>query len=281
MATKSTPFKPYHLNATPEDFVGNEDIGRYMFLPGSDGRAQEIAKNFESLEVKTHPRGHNLYFGNLSIGRKKLAVGTVATGMGCPSMEIILHELFYLGAKRFLRVGTAGSLQPWVKVGDIVNAQASVRDEATSSDYIPLEVPAIASLEMTSSILITAEQMRISNHLHTGVVHCKSSFYAREFLHGPRSSEHKSYIELMIKAGILASEMETAALFIQSQIYNHQLQEKGLSPHQRVLAGAVLAIIGTVEGGLDSPELAANATNTAIQLGIESIKTLATQELFS
>lgn len=274
-------FVPHHINANADDFAGNDGIGRYLLLPGSDGRAAEIAGYFDNVEVKQHSRGHNLYKGKLTCGRKKIDVATIATGMGCPSMEIILHELFQLGAKRFLRIGTAGSIQPWVKLGDIVNAQASVRDEDTTTHYVPLEVPAVASLEYTSSILLTAEKIGLSEHLHTGIVHCKSSLYAREFGEGPRGAENKAYLDVLSKAGVLASEMETAALFIQSQIYNHQLRTEGESTQNRVLAGAVLAIIATADLSFNHAFNSTMVINSAIKLALESVKTLATQELFN
>lgn len=273
------PFKAYHINATMDDLAGNDGIGRYILLPGSEGRANEIAQHFNHVEVKEHPRGHNLYTGTLSVGKKKIDVATISTGMGCPSMEIILHELFHLGAKRFLRIGTAGSLQPWIKIGDIVNAQASVRDEDTTAHYAPVGVPAIASLEFASSILLAAEKLGFSEHLHTGPVHCKSSLYAREFGVGPKSIENKAYLTVLAQAGILASEMETAALFIQSQIYNYQLIQQGNAPQHRVLAGAILAIIATVENSFSNSPHATSAIINAIELALESIKTLAMQEL--
>jgi uridine phosphorylase len=277
---RNKPFQPFHLNATAEDFAGNNGIGRYVILPGCDGRAKEVADHFKNVKSKEHPRGHHLYTGTLTVDRKKIDVATLATGMGCPSVEIILHELFHLGAKRFLRVGTAGSLQPWVHVGDLINAQASVRDEDTTSHYAPIEIPAIASLELTSSILLTAEKIGLSEHLHTGIVHCKSSLYAREFGEGPRAIENKAYLEILKQNGVLASEMETAALFIQSQIYNHQLMEQGLSTQHKVLAGAILGII-SAKNGFNYEDNAHIAMKNAILLAIESVKTLAIQELFN
>ena len=41
-----------HINATEADFKGNQGIGRYILLPGSDGRAKEIATHFDDLEIK-------------------------------------------------------------------------------------------------------------------------------------------------------------------------------------------------------------------------------------
>jgi uridine phosphorylase len=281
MSVTTRPYKPYHINATTDDLDGNEGIGRYLLLPGSDGRAHEIAKYFNNVEVKKHPRGHNLYTGTMSCEGKTIDMATISTGMGCPSMEIILHELFHLGGKRFLRIGTAGSLQPWVKMGDIVNAQASVRDENTTTHYAPLEVPAVASLEYASSILLAAEKMGLSDHLHTGTVHCKGSLYAREHGLGPRGVENNEYISLLSKMGILASEMETAALFIQTQFYNNQLTQRGTSHQNRVLAGAIVAIIATMESNFEMNTSPASIVKNSIELALESVKTLAMQEMFA
>jgi uridine phosphorylase len=270
-----------HINATPDDLAGNDGIGRYIFLPESDGRAKEIAEHFDNVTVKLYPRAHNIYLGTLPYEGKTIDVATVATGMGCPSCEIIVHELFHLGAKRFLRIGTAGSLQPGLlKIGDLVNAQATVRDENTTTHYVPIEFPAIASLEFASSILLAAGKLGLSEKVHTGIVHCKSSLYARQFGAGPRTDENKAYLEQLTQTGVLASEMETATLFIQSQIYNHQLMQKGESAQHRVLAGAILAII-TGEHQADISTEITGAIQKSIQLALESVKTLAAQEVFA
>ncbi len=273
------PFKPQHLHATPEDLAGNNGIGRYVFLPGSEGRAHEIAKHFDKLIVKPHPRGHNLYLGTLDCHGTRIDVAAIHSGMGCASVEVILHELFYLGAKRFLRVGTAGTLQEFIPVGDVVNAQASVRDENTTVHYVPLEFPAIASLEFTSSIMLAAEKLHLSQKLHTGIVHCKSSIFAREFSAGPRAEENDAYMDLLTKSGVFATEMETSALFIQSHFYNHLLRQQTDSPQHRVLAGAILAIAGSPKHGFDNSNKASEAIQQSIQIALETVKILATQEL--
>ena len=272
-------FKPHHINATEKELDGNNGIGRYIFLPGSDGRAKDIANHFDDVTVKHHPREHNIYLGTLKHNRKKIDVAAVSTGMGCPSTEIIVHELYNLGAKRFLRVGTAGTLQPgWISIGNLINVQASVRDESTSRNYAPLELPAVASLEMISSILLAAKNLEISDHVNTGTVHCKSSLYARELGSGPRASENQAYLNLLAQSGVLATEMETATLFIQSQLYNYQLSQEGDGPQHRVLAGAILAIIGTTDF-LEETEEANKASQHAVELALETIKILASQEI--
>ena len=49
-------FKPEHINACPEDFEGNDGIGRYILLPGSDGRAKKMSEKFKNVSVKEHSR---------------------------------------------------------------------------------------------------------------------------------------------------------------------------------------------------------------------------------
>lgn len=276
-----TIFTPHHMTATQADFTGNNGIGRYILLPGSDGRAQQITQYFDNVAIRHHPRGHNVYLGTLNSKGYKIDVATVASGMGCPSTEIIVHELFHLGAKRFLRIGTAGTLQPTLtRIGDTINVQATVRDEDTTRGYAPIEFPALASLEYISACLLAAEHLKLSERIHTGIVHCKSSLYARELAAGPRAAKNQAYMHLLNEMGVLATEMETAALFIQSQLYNYQLTQQGPAPQNRVLAGAILAIIGTIDHLEDSPEARAGLNNS-IEIALETIKILAAQELTS
>ena len=87
-------FKPEHMNVTHEDLRGNNGIGRYVFFPGSDGRAKKIAEeHFKDLKVKEHPRAHNLYTGYLEAGGLKIDVASISSGMGTPSLDIIFNEL--------------------------------------------------------------------------------------------------------------------------------------------------------------------------------------------
>lgn len=277
---KKEHFIPRHLNAAIDDLAGNNGIGRYILLPGSDGRAKEISHHFDNVTIKAHPRGHNLFMGTISCDGGKIDVAAIATGMGCPSMEIILHELYQLGGKRFLRIGTAGSLQPtFVKLGEIVNVQATVRDENTTRDYMPIEVPAIASLELIEIISLAAKKRGLTEKVHTGIVHCKSSLYAREFGYGPKREENQAYINLLRQCGVLASEMETATLFVQSCLYNYELMQKGDGPQHRVLAGAILGINAVPPKHIESSPQITSGLKNSIELALETIRMLAENEV--
>ena len=153
MSPKCNEFQPQHINISSKDIEGNNGLGRYIFLPGSDGRAKSIAEYFGNLEVIPHPRSHNFYKGTLKTTVGEIDVASISSGMGCPSIDIIVNELYNLDARRLLRVGTAGSLQPQsLRVGHLVIPTASVRDEGTSPCYTPPEVPAVASTEIVSAI---------------------------------------------------------------------------------------------------------------------------------
>ena len=129
----TSPLAPMHMNITAQALKGNGRLGRYILLPGSDGRAEAIAQRLQNVTVLTHNRRHNFYKGTW----QNIDIGVMSSGMGCPSMDIIATELLHQGARRLIRVGTAGSLQPErLRIGSLVIPTAAVRDEGTSRHYL-------------------------------------------------------------------------------------------------------------------------------------------------
>lgn len=254
--------KPLHINAAPQDFEGNGGRGRYLLLPGSRARAQKIAELFSDVTVKEHPRGHDLYTGTVTRRGVTLDVGVISTGMGCPSIDLIVTELIALGAKVMLRIGTSGSLQHHVKTGDVVVAIAAVRDEAASDNYLPREIPALAAWPLVVAALVASQQIKLNGRVHFGGVHTKDTLYGREFEWGPKRDEHSRYNRLLTQAGVLASEMECAHLFVLGQL---GAQARGEVP---VLAGGILAVIGDHDVPFKESPLAATAVDEAIELGL-------------
>ncbi|MNY11121.1 Uridine phosphorylase [compost metagenome] len=199
--------------------------------------------------------------------------------MGCASIDIIVNELCQLGAKRFVRVGTAGSLQPAnIRAGSLVVATASVRDEATSRRYVPIEVPAVASLEVVLAAKRAAAALGLASSTHFGTVHCKDSLFAREFGAGPLHEENHAYMKVLSAAGVLASEMETAQLFVLASLYNHQLRQQGEGHAHQVLAGAVLGVVGD-DRPFATPEEERRAVDGSVDLVLETVRQLAAEEL--
>lgn len=271
-------FVPHHISATPADLAGNGGRGRYLLLPGSDGRAELIAERFDDRRVLPSARRHNLYLGTIAGASGPVDVATVATGMGCPSVDIIVTELYKLGGRRFLRVGTSGSLQPHrVRLGDVVVATAAVRDESTSTCYLPAEVPAVASREMVRAAEAAVVELGLGERAHFGVVHSKDSLLARELGQGPMVEDNRRYMHLLESAGVLASEMEAAHLFILGALWDQERRATAAGRGEGVLAGAVLGVIGGEES-FGPAEAAATAIDTAVDLAFATVRHLAEAE---
>ena len=185
------------------------DVGRYCFLPGDPGRCEKIAAYFDNPVKIQSNREYTTYTGTL-LGEK---VSVCSTGIGGPSAVIAMEELHNIGADTFIRVGTCGGIALKVKSDDVVIATGAVRHEGASREYAPIEFPAVADFQVTNALVEATKKLGFP--LHTGIVQCKDSFYGQ---HDPAASP--VYYELQQKweswkrLGVLASEMESAALFV-------------------------------------------------------------------
>ena len=195
--------RQYHINCV------QGDVGRYCILPGDPGRCQSIAALFDDAKFIGQNREYVIYTGTL-LGEK---VSVCSTGIGGPSAAIAMEELHNIGADTFLRTGTCGGIALEVQAGDVVVATGAVRYEHTSREYAPIEFPAVADFQVTNALVEATKKLGFP--LHTGIVQCKDSFYGQ---HDPAASP--VYYELQQKweswkrLGVLASEMESAALFV-------------------------------------------------------------------
>ena len=195
--------RQYHIGCVPGD------VGRYCILPGDPGRVPAIAALFDDAKQIAYNREFNVWTGTL-LGEK---VTACSTGIGGPSAAIAMEELHKCGADTFIRTGTCGGIALEVQSGDVVVATGAVRYEHTSREYAPIEFPAVADFQVTGALVQAARSLGFP--LHTGVVQCKDSFYGQ---HSPEASP--VYYELQQKweswkrLGVLASEMESAALFV-------------------------------------------------------------------
>ncbi len=149
------------------------DVGRYVLLPGDPGRCEKIASYFDDPKLIAYNREHKTYTGTL-LGEK---VSVVSTGMGCPSTAIAVEELIKVGADTFIRVGTSGAMQTNIKTGDVAVVSAAIRDEGTTSHYLPIEFPAVADTDVVLALIEGAHKTDIPYHL--GVSQSKDSFMAK------------------------------------------------------------------------------------------------------
>ncbi|MCD6413492.1 MAG: uridine phosphorylase [Elusimicrobia bacterium] len=239
--------KEYHIA------LGKGDVGRYVLLPGDPGRTEKIAKHFSNAREMAFNREYRTFTGKVD----GIKISTTSTGIGCPSTAICVEELIKCGADTFIRVGTAGSLQKPVGLGDVVISQAAVREEGTTQQYIPLSYPAVADFEVTSALVEAAKNLGVK--YHTGIVHCKDAFYTEGVNDLPLEQHNKQMWEAWYRGNVLATSMESAALFVVSSI-------------KKVFAGEILAIIGLTYD--DRPIEKKVGIDEAIAVAIEGVKIL-------
>jgi len=188
--------------------LGNiETTATMAVLTGDPDRIEVLAAAIGPVTGRWSRRGYLVI--EVTDEQGPILVGS--TGIGGPSAAIVIEELGRLGIRTFLRVGTCGSMQTSVRAGDIVLSCGAVRDDGASHAYLAPEVPAVPTFGLARAVADEAEHRGV--RLHVGVTHCKDAYYAEKPEGFPRAAQWRDrWLELKA-AGVLATEMEAAALF--------------------------------------------------------------------
>ncbi|MEG1720536.1 MAG: uridine phosphorylase [Pseudoflavonifractor sp.] len=241
----------FHIQCKPGD------VGRYCILPGDPGRCAVIAQYFDNPVKVQSNREYTTYTGTL-LGEK---VSVTSTGIGGPSAVIAMEELTKIGADTFVRVGTCGGIKLEVKSNDIIIATGAIRHEGASREYAPIEFPAVADYAVLTALVDSAKAL--GHSWHAGVVQCKDSFYGQhDPARMPVSYELLAKWEAWKRLGVLASEMESAALFTCAAALG-------------VRCGSAFHVIWNQErdkAGLPQDE--SHDVSSAVEVGIEALKRL-------
>ena len=247
--------RQYHIQ------VAEGEVGRCVLLPGDPKRCAKIASYFDEPVLIADSREYVTYSGYLD-GEK---VSVTSTGIGGASASIAMEELVRVGADTFIRVGTSGGMQIPVKSGDVVIASGAIRMEGTSKEYAPIEYPAVADIEVTNALIQGAKKLK--QPYHVGVVQCKDSFYGQ---HSPETKpvgyELIDKWNAWVRCGCLASEMESAALFIVGSCL-------------RVRVGSICLVMANQERAkqnLENPVV--HNVEAPIEVAIEALRTLIRQD---
>ncbi len=189
------------------------DVGRYCILPGDPGRCEKIAALFDEPKFIAQNREFVTFTGKLD----GVPVSVCSTGIGAPSAAIAVEELFECGVDTFIRIGTCGGINQKVCPGDLVIATGAVRQDGTTTQYVPIEFPAVADPDVVLALRQAAKAMEKPHHL--GIVQAKDSFYGQHSPNRmPAAAELLNKWDAWKKAGVLASEMESGALFVIASI---------------------------------------------------------------
>ena len=228
--------RPYHIR------LSRKDVGRIAFLPGDPGRVPRIAERFrEPRDLGSH-REYAAYAGR--VGSEKVVA--VSTGIGGPAAAIAIEELARLGVRVMIRVGTCGAIVPDIRVGSVIIADAAVRLDGASAQYVPRGYPAAATPEVVMALGDSARSL--GKKATVGITASTDAFYVgqgREAYGGFLPQAKARIVEEMRAARVLCFEMEAATLFALGRLF-------GLK------TGAVLAVVANratddfrLEAGVD------------------------------
>jgi purine-nucleoside phosphorylase len=183
-----------HLRAEDGDYAP------LVLLPGDPNRARRISERFDAGSVRQVNEHRALYGYTGTYGGIPVSVQT--SGMGTPSLSIVVEELLRLGARRLIRVGTCGGIADGLRTGDLVIATAACPVDGATTTYLHGEpyAPA-ADFELTRALVDAAGQAGVE--AQTGLVASVDVFYNTD----------DDYARRWRERGVLAFEMEASALF--------------------------------------------------------------------
>jgi uridine phosphorylase len=229
-----------------------EGMATVAIITGDPARAVVVATSLGA-HLVSDKRGFACYLAP----QWKRPLVIVATGIGGPATAIVVEELIILGVKAIIRLGTCGSLQPQVRPGHIVVAAGCVREEGTSVSYIGPSFPALSNGQLCSTLTKGAQAAGAVVHL--GITHCKDAYYSEKQGMQPDSEFVRNKWSTWRNAGVLATEMEAAPLFVIASL-------------RGVAAAALFIAVGkTASEGYDkSVQQAISACDFALRAFIDS-----------
>ena len=205
-----------HLKCSPED------VAPCVLMPGDPDRATRIAE--EHLDDARLITDHRRMYGYTGTWQG-VPVTVQTSGMGCASAAIVVEELCRLGAKAILRVGSCGTLQPEIGLGDLILATSASSLNGTTDRLVGVSgYAAAADFELTRRAAAAAEAA--GQRLHVGPIGTCDIFYETD----------EALFERLRRFGLLALEMEASALFT-------------LAARERVRSGCMLLVSDVIATG--------------------------------
>ena len=226
--------KMYHIGLSRADIKN----AKYALLPGDPARVSKIAQAFGEYTELNFNREYKSALDKV----EHEYVLICSTGMGGPSVGIGLEELAMIGVQKFIRIGTTGTIQEHVNIGDLIINKAAVRLEGTSTHYAPIEYPAAADLDLTYTLKKLAIEKNIPHHVGIGI--SSDSFWPGQERYG----NFTGYVPNRFKGSMsewrnlkaLNYEMEAATLFTLANVFGLQAASICLTVAKRTQAETVL-----------------------------------------
>jgi uridine phosphorylase len=254
----------YHVRLAPGD------VAPAVLLPGDPGRVEVIASLWDEARDVASNREYVTFTGTY----RGVPISCTSTGIGSPSTAIALEELARAGATTFVRIGTCGSLQQRVRVGDVAILDSAIRADGTSTLYAPVEFPAVAHHEVVDAAIEAASGLGVPHHV--GTTFSTDLFYvpdAGSAFGGYEQSAWRERYADVARTNALAAEMEAGVLMVLSRIWG--------------LRGGAIALVADVaeerdESGAFDPQATFDVSDEPIErlarVGCETIRILAERE---
>ena len=185
---------------TAHNTAKKDDFAKTVLMPGDPLRAKFIAEKFLTDAVLVNNvRGIQGYTGFYN-GKR---VSVMSSGMGMPSIGIYSYELFnFYDVDNIIRVGSAGAISPKLKIRDVVIGAGACTNSNFANQYgLPGTFAPIASFTLLERAVSAAREK--GSEPFVGNLLSSDTFY-----------EDIPSFELWQKMGVLAVEMESAALYM-------------------------------------------------------------------
>jgi uridine phosphorylase len=251
----------YHIGFSPADL--GEQPPAFALLCGAPERSRQIAHETEGVRCLTklsERRGLNSYLVQLDDGQRLISA---TSGMGAPSLSIVVNELISVGIRHIIRVGSCGALRADIEPGSVVISTAALCRQGAADDIAPPEYPAAADPFLTVALVEAARRLEIPHHL--GITASVDTFYEGQERTASSANPHllrhlrgitREYRQL----NILNYEMEAGTLFKMGGVYNFS-------------AACVCAVLaGRAESEHIDPDRKQAAERHAIQVAMEAIR---------
>ncbi|WP_151476688.1 nucleoside phosphorylase [Streptomyces albicerus] len=227
----------------------------HALVVGDPLRAALVGARLDGSQEVSYHREYRVFSGSW----KGVPVVVASHGVGAPGAILLFQELADAGVRTFLRFGTAGAMRPGIGDGDLVIAEAAIRDDGVTQQLLPPEYPAVAAPEAVLALQRAAREQGAPHH--RGIVWTRAAFQ-------PGLIPLTSYAG----AGLVGIEMELSALYVTASL-------RGLT------AGGVLVIDGAnadelvdeaATGGYDPHrEIVAAGVERGSVVALEALRLLA------
>ena len=245
--------RQYHIG------LGPGELAEYILLPGDPDRTARIATRLDSIELERR----NREFATVTGSYRGQRISVISTGIGTDNVEIVVAEVLAITEHpTFIRVGSCGSLQPEIELGDLVITSGAVRLEATTSFFVHDGYPAVADYEAIVALIEAAE--RLGHRAHVGITATAPGFFGAQGRPIPQLPiRYPDLAEEMARQRVLNFEMEASALLV-------------LAGLARSRAGVVCAVYAQrTTGAFVVGEAKERAEAACVETGLEGLQILA------